>query len=280
MAPITSVLPQPRAGVVRHSFVGGNFFMLGLLNRFRNEQSVVAEPQELSAGAIRTIGHLQAESSRVAVERAEVRNGRLEAQIAVENLAGHKLPTAYPSRRVWLHVVVRDRNGRAVFESGALHANGSIQGNDNDADGSRFEPHYNVIRGADQVQIYEPILADHAGAVTTGLLAAVGYLKDNRLLPKGFDKTRAHKDVAVVGNALQDDDFTGSGDRVRYSVAIGEAPGPFRVDAELLYQTIGHRWASNLRKYDAEEPRRFVKYYDTMSSATAVALSSASTVSR
>jgi mono/diheme cytochrome c family protein len=280
MAPIASVLPQPRSGVVRHSFIGGNFFMLGLLNRFRNEQSVVAEPQELSAGAERTRIHLQTESSRLTVERAEVRGGRLEADIAVENLAGHKLPTAYPSRRAWLHVVVRDRNGRAVFESGALSADGSIQGNDNDTDAARFEPHYTEVRAADQVQIYEPVLADHAGAVTTGLLAAVRYLKDNRLLPRGFDKRTAHKDVAVIGHALEDNDFTASGDRIRYSVAVGEAPGPFRIEAELRYQTIGFRWASNLRKYDAEEPRRFISYYDAMSSATAVTLSSNTAVSR
>ncbi len=68
----------------------------------------------------------------------DVRNGRLDAAISVENLGGHKLPTAYPSRRVWLHVTVRDRNGKAVFESGALNPNGAIQGNDNDEDGSSF----------------------------------------------------------------------------------------------------------------------------------------------
>ena len=34
---------------------------------------------------------------------SEVRGGRLEAEVTIENLGGHKLPTAYPSRRVWLH---------------------------------------------------------------------------------------------------------------------------------------------------------------------------------
>ncbi len=44
----------------------------------------------------------------------------------------------------------------------------------------RFEPHYAEIRNAGQVQIYEAIMADSKGAVTTGLLHAVRYLKDNR----------------------------------------------------------------------------------------------------
>ena len=61
-------------------------------------------------------------------------------------------------------------------------------GNDNDADPSRYEPHYSEIRSADQVEIYESILGDENGHVTTGLLAGVRYLKDNRLLPDGFDK--------------------------------------------------------------------------------------------
>ena len=42
------------------------------------------------------------------------------------------------------------------------------------------------------------------------------YLKDNRLLPHGFDKRTAEPDIAVHGAALDDPDFTGAGDRVRY----------------------------------------------------------------
>ena len=74
-------------------------------------------------------------------------------------------------------------------------------GNDNDADGSRFEPHYLEITDPDQVQIYEDIMVDYAGAVTTGLLWGVEYVKDNRLLPRGFDKATASDDVAVKGEA-------------------------------------------------------------------------------
>ena len=109
----------------------------------------------------------------------------------MRNLTGHKLPTAYPSRRAWLHFSVQDRDGHTVFESGALKPDGSIVGNDNDADASLFEPHYRQITEAGQVQIYESILKDEEGHVTTGLLAATGYLKDNRLIPTGFDKSSA-----------------------------------------------------------------------------------------
>ena len=269
---ITSVLGRPRAGVSRHVFVGGNFFLQRLLNRYRSELGVAALPEELAAAAERTVAHLQSESARVSVGSLEVRGGRLEAEVSIENLGGHKLPTAYPSRRVWLHVVVHDRNSRRVFESGAVDATGSIQGNDNDDDPARFEPHYAEIRSSDQVQIYEAVMGDSHGGVTTGLLTALNYLKDNRLLPRGFDKRTAGKDVAVKGDALEDADFGGGSDRVRYSVELGGAQGPFRMEAELCYQPVAYRWAMNLKRYDAEEPRRFTGYYEAMAPASMVVI--------
>jgi hypothetical protein len=237
--------------------------------------SVAALPEELTMAAARTVTHLQSEAARISIGSVGMRGGRLEAEVTVENLGGHKLPTAYPSRRVWLHVVVRDRNNRTVFESGAVSATGSIQGNDNDTDPARFEPHYTEIRSVDQVQIYESIMGDSRGEVTTGLLSALNYLKDNRLLPKGFDKQAAGNDIAVVGGALQDADFGGGGDRVMYSVELGAAQGPFRIDAALCFQPVAYRWAMNLKRYDAEEPRRFTVYYEAMAPASVAVLAHA-----
>jgi len=274
-APITRVLGVPREGAARHVFVAGNFFMLKMLNRFRDDLNVKALPQEMADAADRTVEFLQSQTARISIESMEVASGRIQADVFVENLGGHKLPTAYPARRAWLHVVVRDANRRTIFESGAPNPDGSIRANDNDADGSRFEPHYNEIRSSDEVQIYESIMGDPNGAVTTGLLQAVRYLKDNRLLPHGFDKQTAAKDVAVIGDAAGDPNFTGAGDRVRYSVAVMNAPGPFEVEAELLYQPVGYRWANNLKKYDAPEPQRFTRYYDAMGGATTVMLARA-----
>jgi hypothetical protein len=268
--PITAVLGQPREGAHRHTFVAGNFFMLRMLNLYRKELSVAALPTELTAAAERTVAFLQGETARVSLPKVEVDSGNLRVQVLVKNLTGHKMPTAYPSRRAWLHLVVRDAQGNKIFESGALKADGSIEGNDNDADPMRYEPHYREITKSDQVQIYESIMGDSAGRVTTGLLNAVGYLKDNRLLPSGFNKETAEHDIAVVGDAADDPNFTDAGDLVQYSVGVGDARGPFHVEAELWYQPIGYRWAHNLGPYDAAEPRRFVGYYDSMPGANAV----------
>jgi hypothetical protein len=197
----------------------------------------------------------------------------VELDVDVRNLTGHKLPSGYPSRRAWLHVTVRDSRGQAIFESGAVDPNGSIRGNDNDADALKFEPHYLEIRRPEDVQIYESIIADPQGQPTTGLLRATQFVKDNRLLPRGFAKATADADIAVHGAALQDPDFTDAGDRIRYAVETRGASGPFSVDVELRYQPIGFRWAANLRNYtSAAEPKRFVGYYEAMAAGSSTVL--------
>lgn len=271
---ITSVMGQPRSGFSRHVFRGGNFFVIRMLNRYRSELNVAALPQELEAEASRTIEHLQTLTARVSVDTLAFVGGRVVADVVIENLAGHKLPTAYPSRRAWLEIVVRDASGRVVFQSGAFRRDGSIDGNDNDVSPARFEPHYDLIQRADQVQIYESIMVDPAGSVTTGLLSGQRFEKDNRLLPQGFDKTTASDDIAVRGSARGDTSFVAGRDRVRYSMDVGDAPRPLTLDVKLWYQPIGFRWAQSLAPYDAFETRRFVSYYNAMSESSALVLTS------
>jgi hypothetical protein len=273
--PISSVFGEPRERLSRHTFLGGNFFMLRMLNRHRSELGVTAPGPELEAAAQATVTQLQRDTAEVSLVRTSRIDQMLELEVDVRNLTGHKLPTGYPSRRAWLHVTVRDTTGAAIFESGAIDARGSITGNDNDADALRFEPHYEEIRTPDQVQIYESVMADAGGQVTTGLLHGLRFVKDNRLLPRGFNKATAEADIAVRGGAVADADFTAEADRVRYRLDVGAARGPLRVEVGLRYQPISFRWADNLRAYDAAEPRRFVAYYDSMSAATSVELARA-----
>jgi hypothetical protein len=270
--PIASVLGAPRKGFARHTFVGGNFFMQRMLNRYRDELGVTAPATEMEAAARATIANLQNSTAELEIEQAGLSDGRVVADVRVRNLTGHKLPTGYPSRRVWLRVRVLDRNSRTVFESGAIAPTGAIAGNDNDADPSGVEPHFAEIRTPDQVQIYESVMGDRNGRPTTGLLTAVRYLKDNRLLPRGFDKGNADPWIAVVGGAAGDTDFAGAGDRVRYLVDVTPSDGPFRIDVELRYQVIGFRWAENLRAYKAAETTRFVSYYESMAPSSSEVL--------
>jgi len=195
--PITSVLGEARDGLSRHSFRGSNFFMIQMLNRYRDELGVEALPQELELGALRARLHPENDSARLSLDFAGLRNGRLEADIAIESLAGHKLPTAYPSRRVWVQFTVRDSGDNVIFESGALMPDGRIEENNNDADPLRYELHYEEITSPDQAQIYESVMVDRNDAVTTGLLNGLRFIKENRIPPEGFDKATASADIAV-----------------------------------------------------------------------------------
>jgi hypothetical protein len=272
---IASVLGDYRESLSRHTFVGGNAFMLRLMNRYRAELGIQATSAELEATARATIRQLEQETAAVAVEAAELAEGMLTVRLAVTNMTGHKFPTGCPSRRTWLHVTVRDIQGRTLFESGHVTEAGLIEGNASDAVGKGFEPHYREITKPDEVQIYESIMGTPSGLPTTGLLQATQYLKDNRLLPRGFDKGTAPAGIEVVGAAAADEDFTGDGDRVRYRIPV-PAGAAVTVEVELRFQSIGYGWAQNLASYDAPEPRKFLGFYNSLASSSSVVVARAS----
>ena len=270
---VSSVLGAERDGLSRHAFVGGNAFMLRMMNRFRTALGVEAEAGEIEATARLTEQQLRDTTASLTVSVPTFSGASVGFDVEIQNLTGHKYPTGYPSRRTWLHVMVRASTGRPVFESGAVNRDGSIQGNDNDADGQTYEPHYGVIERPEQVQIYEAILGDAAGRTTTGLLSAVSYLKDNRLLPRGFDKITADPQVGVYGAARDDADFAAGGDRVHYQVPLPDVAGsPWTIDVELQYQPIGYRWSQNLQPYSEPEPVAFLRYFDAASSTASTVL--------
>ena len=272
---VSSLLGQPRDGVRRHGFLGANFLMESMLDAHRDELGVTAQSAELAAAAASSTAFLQSQSAHVTLDGIKAARGELSFAVHVENLTGHKLPTAFPSRRAWQHVVVSAPYGQVIFESGKLNPDGSIAGNANDADATRYSPHYARITTPDQVEIFEPILGDSQGHVTTGLLSATQYLKDNRILPTGFDKKSASADIAVHGEAADDAGFTAGQSTTQYAVAAKGAKGPFSISVELLYQPVGYRWAHNLGSYAADEPKNFVKYYEQAAAHSSVVLAHA-----
>jgi cytochrome c551/c552 len=277
---ISATVGKAHAEVGRHVFLGGNFFMLKLLNRNRDTLGVAAESLELETAASRTAALLERSAAELAIGGMRLEGGLLKAEVEVMNMTGHKLPSAYPSRRAWIRLSVLDANGEAIFVSGRLNSDGSIAGNDNDADRTKYEPHYAEIKSEDEVQVYESILGAPGDRVTTVLLAATGYLKDNRIVPAGFDKTTADEAVAVKGGALEDGDFRDGRDRVRYIVPVGAASGPFTVRAELWYQPISFRWAHNVDDAPSEEAGRFISYYREAAGSSAIVLARAEATAR
>ena len=249
-----------RPDFAEHSFFGANTTMMDIFNSNRSELGISATGFEQSIVDTREL--LQSSATLEIVSKQIIGN-QLKVTLKVNNTAGHKLPTSYPSRRAFIHFLVSDDQGITVFESGKLNSNGSIVGVASDSNSSHYEPHYDQITQADQVQVYEPIMQNTDGDVTHTLLRASAYLKDNRLLPAGFDKATAPNDIAVKGAALNDANFTQGSDTITYLIDIGQQRR-LTIQAELNYQTIAYGHIQDMFKDADTVPQvaTFKRYFE------------------
>ncbi len=197
---------SPRSPFARHLFAGGNALVPAALGN-----------NEMESRARQQLG--RALKLDVKTRREQ---GVAIVEAVVTNLTGHKLPTAFPSRRLWLHVIAKDSAGKVVFETGAWDpASGGM------------------ANGPDPV-VFEARYADGKGRPTVSLLEAARYSKDTRILPAGFRSGRLAEaglrgfdlhPVAVPGHiAIQPGSATAT-----FRIA---SEGPLAIEAEALFQTI------------------------------------------
>jgi hypothetical protein len=230
---------SPRRPFGLHFFAGGNSPMLNLL----------ADSAAENQAALRQIAEKASENLRAAVGltmSAVVEDRVLRITVEVRNRTGHKLPTGFPSRRIWLHLEVFSTAGTLLFESGAWdRGSGAIRG------GAGLEPHRSFISQPEQVMIYQAVAGDAGSRPTTTLLRAASYLKDNRILPAGFDPVRDPR-VAPVG-VSQDSAFRPGSHRVRYDIVLPRGVSPARFRVEALYQSIAPAYVPTAQ-FDALSP--------------------------
>jgi hypothetical protein len=226
-----------------HEFVGANKLMLDIFNNNKEQLGVLSNNFAETIDKTQTM--LNSSAAITPVNQSLGSDNALNFTLKINSNTGHKLPSAYPSRRVVLHVTVKDAQGTVVFESGKINANGSIDGVDADTNLAAFEPHYDLITAPDQVQVYEAIMGDNQNQVTYTLLRGMVYLKDNRLLPQGFNKSTAPNDIKVVGDALNDANFVGGSDEISYRIS-GLSGSSYQVEAELIHQPIAYSFALDL----------------------------------
>jgi len=257
-----------------HEFVGANTFMLNILKNNKQQLGVIATNFDDIIAATNTM--IQS-SATIEVLSQSLNQGQLDFSLKINSQTGHKLPSAYPSRRVIVHVTVLDNSNNVVFESGKVNDNGSVQGVASDFDALAFEPHYDVINAPDQVQVYEAIMGNSDDEVTYTLLRGATYLKDNRLLPNGFNKATAPDDVAVAGIANNDNNFIGGSDQISYRIS-GLTGGSYTVKTELVYQTIAYGFVRDLFDDNSAEVNDFKKMYNESTSKTSVLTSTDFTV--
>ncbi len=277
---VTTLPPfiDPRDTVHLHDMVGGNAFMLQILKDNAAAIGATFTNSAMDTTLARTFRMLKHQTVELTFETQQ-QGDTLAVEVLVRNKTGHKFPTAYPARRAWLHVRVMDATATVVFESGQYNADGIITHED-----PSFEPHHDVIRAGNDIQIYELVAADCAGHVTHSLLKSYQAVKDNRLAPLGFLESDATYDtVRIVGDAENDPNFNienateGSGtDRITYRLPW-QGTGPLTVTVEMVFQSVNPRAADYLFSFNTTEVNAFEAMY-MAADKTPIVIASASRI--
>ena len=271
----------------QHTLVGGNAHLLEILRDYRPELGITNSTSTTGFDdqIILTKNFLNGAAS-VAISAPAAIGNNLEFNVEVTNNAGHKVPSAYPSRRVWLHVVVKDAANKKIFESGKPDARGYLS-----TDAARlkadcmaghklegfdsslcYEPHRDVINDQSQIAIYETVLGDVHDNITHILLQGAQYLKDNRIPPAGFTNSKATtiEPQTVPSGVTGDNNFNcvsaaeGCGkDSVHYQVNIKGQTGPYTVDVRLLYQATQPGFVDGMHNV-GDRVNRFKVMYDAV----------------
>ncbi len=179
------------------------------------------------------------ETATIEVSSLSRTDKSLEATVKIENLAGHGFPSGVGFRRAWLTFEMLDGEGKVIWASGRTNRVGAIVKGVSDEvlpteffydpTGKQvFQPHYEVITDESQVQIYEELVADPQGKITTSFVGLDHPLKNNRFLPKGWRSDGPYAEfTAPHGDAERDPEYvsksgaTGA-DRITYRVPLDD----------------------------------------------------------
>jgi hypothetical protein len=276
-------------GYRRHNFSGLNAFLVELFRQHPDVLGVrstdfmtgsLAGPEQAVAAINRTARH---DTADLAVAVTAEGSNRLSATVTVTNKAGHRFPSGVGFRRAFLEVaVVRPAaNGQpeqVVWASGRTNEWGLIVGPDgkplptetferDPATGrQQFQPHHRVIDSPTQVQIYETLIRNRKGELTTSFVRGCETAKDNRLLPRGWSKggpgpallgrflESTWPDAETLANSRYAD---GRGtDEVTYKIALppGTDASGLTVRATLYYQALPPYYLANLFRTAPDGP--------------------------
>lgn len=277
-APDSQITLTERTDYRRHLLLGINVFGLEMFKQFRNELGLYEEDPMMRPSlntdkgidtAIDMASNFIAPIKTADVEILEASRtaGVYGINVKVTNKAGHNFPSGVGFRRAFVNLQLLDSEGKVLWASGNLAPTvpgSTLQGLIVDGTGKPLvtetftpqqqttQPHYwtgNPITRQDQVQIYEELIRNPEGQLTTSFLALNEKAKDNRLKPAGFDPNGTDAaELAPVGicngqvEGLQcDGDYSnGSGtNTVAYQIPQQDVPGTVAtVKATLYYQTI------------------------------------------
>ena len=255
----------PRSPFYLHQFAGANVQMLQILKDNIDTLELNATPEEFDYTIQSTKNMLQFNTLQAELSLIQRTSDTAYFEVYLQNIAGHKFPSGYPSRRAVVQFYVEDNNGDTLFESGKYNPDFSLVEED-----VPYEPHYQIIDQASQVQIYEMVMFDNENNFTTILNRAYVPIKDNRLVPVGFSTLHEVYDTTVIaGNALEDLDFNyedgveGSGsDRLNYHIPMDNYDGTMTVTVKVQYQTLHPVWLNQMFSDETPEINLFEQMVD------------------
>ena len=248
-------LPQ-RYPFNQHVFVGGNAFMLKIIRDNKTQLGASAEDWKFNRTIDSTIALLQQRAINFDLQLDSSANDTGYFSVHIENKAGHKFPSGYPSRRAVLQFIMTDAAGDTVFKSGTFDPDYRVTG-----ENPAYEVHHDVISQQNIPQIYELVMGDVNSNFTSVLERSAVVLKDDRIPPSGFTTTHYTYDTALISaDALADADFNkinlveGSGaDVVHYRVPLSAAAGNVTIHARVYYQAVPPKWTDEMLAYNSAE---------------------------
>lgn len=248
-----------------HKFAGGNSFMVKLIKDNKVSLGVNADDKNFDSTLAVINDMLTKQSLTVTAHVDSILADTAYLNVSLLNKAGHKFPSGYPSRRAVLQLLVTKSNGDTLFASGMFDNNYEVQ---NIA--TPFEAHHDVITAQTQSQIYQLVMGDVNGDVTTVLERAATPLTDNRIPPVGFtDLHYTYDTCKIVGNALTDANFNKNGitqgtgkDIVYYNVGLNGYSGIINISASVYYQAVPPGWLTEMSTFSSAEIDTFLTMYN------------------
>ncbi|MBK8564582.1 MAG: T9SS type A sorting domain-containing protein [Saprospiraceae bacterium] len=262
---VTGANTEPRSPYYLHELVGGNVTMLGLFRDNVDALGLTAGPSQFQDVLLKTKDMLQNKTLLLDIGLIDRTLDTAKIAVKLTNLAGHKFPSGYPSRRAFIQFVVQTESGDTVFVSGKMDENYEVIGQ-NDT----YEPHYQVITDEEQVQIYELVLGDVNGDVTTVLVRAKDPIKDNRIPPLGFTTSHSAYDTTLIAGVDASDlsfnrdgalEGTGS-DVVHYYIPMNGVWEQLQVTANVYYQPLPPKWMDEMFSVMTPEIETFRTMFD------------------
>lgn len=286
---------EERSPFARHTLVGLNVFFVKMAQQFPDLLGIRVSDPMLGSKGIAPLATTyrsmvqQARNTTASVDVTKITRqaGELVADVRVRSQVGHKFPSGVGFRRAFLEVAVLDENGDELWVSGRTSNLGVLideagkplkgelwwkagcEPRTAEEEKGFFQPHYEVIDSQDQAQIYQELVLNPQDRFTTSFLAIAHTIKDNRLLPSGWEPTVQRAEAEHLGNdrlsipdLLEDvqpklpapgggtatdpwyvprsqGGLGGGGDQLTYRVPVaGLADEPATLRATLYYQAI------------------------------------------